>query len=112
MQYIIPNNLPPRPRYPNAEVLWCQEEPMNMGAFHHVTPRVNACIRALGRATTGRLKYSGRAQSAATATGFGEVHTQEQKQLIEQALVSDGSCAMAGNLEITGRNLEWDQAAA
>jgi 2-oxoglutarate dehydrogenase E1 component len=27
-------------RYPNAEPVWCQEEPMNMGAFQHVTPRL------------------------------------------------------------------------
>jgi 2-oxoglutarate dehydrogenase E1 component len=27
-------------RYPNAEPVWAQEEPMNMGAFQHVTPRL------------------------------------------------------------------------
>mmetsp|Transcript_28108 Transcript_28108/g.83266 ORF Transcript_28108/g.83266 Transcript_28108/m.83266 type:complete len:1023 (+) Transcript_28108:280-3348(+) len=31
-------------RYPNAEVVWCQEEPMNMGAYHHVQPRVVTCL--------------------------------------------------------------------
>lgn len=31
-------------RYPNAEVVWCQEEHMNMGAFQHVTPRLITCM--------------------------------------------------------------------
>lgn len=73
-------------RYPNAEIMWCQEEPMNMGAFYHVVPRINSIIRAEGRKTSGRLEYAGRAPSASTATGFGEVHQHEQKQLVEQAL--------------------------
>jgi 2-oxoglutarate dehydrogenase E1 component len=73
-------------RYPNAEVMWCQEEPMNMGGFYHVVPRMNACIRAEGRQTNGRLKYSGRAAAASTATGFGEVHAEEQRSTVANAL--------------------------
>ena len=32
-------------RYPNAEVVWCQEEPMNMGAYFHVQPRLISCLK-------------------------------------------------------------------
>ena len=32
-------------RYPNAEFMWCQEEPMNMGAYTHVCPRLETCMR-------------------------------------------------------------------
>ncbi len=32
-------------RYPNAQLMWCQEEPLNMGAFHHVSPRIETCMR-------------------------------------------------------------------
>lgn len=80
-------------RYPNAEVLWSQEEPMNMGAYFHVQPRLVGCMRAegrgegrLGAAGGGRVRYAGRPPSASTATGFGEVHAQEQARLVSQAL--------------------------
>ena len=32
-------------RYPNAEFLWCQEEPMNMGGYTHICPRLETCMR-------------------------------------------------------------------
>ena len=74
-------------RYPNAEVLWAQEEPLNMGAYLHVQPRLQRCIEAVGREEVPiRIKYSGRPSMAATATGFGEVHAQEQAALIANAL--------------------------
>jgi 2-oxoglutarate dehydrogenase E1 component len=78
-------------RYPNAEVFWAQEEPMNMGAYFHVQPRLISCMRAEGRdegaaAADGRIKYAGRPPSASTATGFGEVHAQEQARLVSDAL--------------------------
>ena len=73
-------------RYPNAGVMWAQEEPMNMGAYAHVQPRLESCMRAEGRAPTGRIPYAGRAPSAATATGFGDVHAQEQSRLLQEAM--------------------------
>jgi 2-oxoglutarate dehydrogenase E1 component len=74
-------------RYPGAEVLWCQEEPMNMGAYLHVQPRLQRCMEAVGgRDVPLRIPYSGRPTMAATATGFGEVHAQEQANLISGAL--------------------------
>jgi 2-oxoglutarate dehydrogenase E1 component len=43
-------------------------------------------MRAEGRSTTGRVAFAGRHPSASTATGYGEVHAQEQAKLLEQAL--------------------------
>lgn len=43
-------------------------------------------MRAEGRSTTGRITFAGRAPSASTATGYGEVHAQEQSKLIGEAL--------------------------
>ncbi|CAG9465847.1 unnamed protein product [Pedinophyceae sp. YPF-701] len=73
-------------RYPNADIVWAQEEPLNMGAYMFVVPRINSCIRALDRHTTGRLKYAGRPPAAATSTGYVDVHRKEQAKLIDQAL--------------------------
>ncbi|KAI3932214.1 hypothetical protein MKW92_009108 [Papaver armeniacum] len=73
-------------RYPNAEVVWCQEEPMNMGGYNYIAPRLCTAMKALGRGTMEDIKYVGRGPSAATATGFYSVHTKEQTDLVHKAL--------------------------
>ncbi|KAI3900999.1 hypothetical protein MKW92_052531 [Papaver armeniacum] len=73
-------------RYPNAEIVWCQEEPMNMGAYNYIAPRLWTAMRALGRGGLDDIKYVGRAPSAATATGFYTVHTKEQTELVKKAI--------------------------
>ena len=73
-------------RYPEAEVMWAQEEPLNQGAYLHVAPRLKTCMQAEGRAVPHQIAYAGRAPSAATATGFAEVHAKEQAQLLHDAL--------------------------
>jgi 2-oxoglutarate dehydrogenase E1 component len=76
-------------RYPNAEIVWCQEEPMNMGAYSYINPRMLTAMRALGRGSFEDIKYVGRAPSAATATGFYSAHLQEQTELVQKALQRD-----------------------
>ncbi|KAK6143283.1 hypothetical protein DH2020_023631 [Rehmannia glutinosa] len=76
-------------RYPNAEIVWCQEEPMNMGAYSYVSPRLGTAMKALGRGTVEDIKYVGRAPSAATATGFYQVHIKEQTELVQKAIQPD-----------------------
>ncbi|KAL6619786.1 hypothetical protein ACP70R_034925 [Stipagrostis hirtigluma subsp. patula] len=73
-------------RYPNAEIVWCQEEPMNMGAYTYTSPRLHMAMKALGRGSFDDIKYVGRAPSAAAATGFPSVHAQEQLELIKKAM--------------------------
>ena len=74
-------------RYPNAEPVWCQEEPMNMGAYAHVMPRFQTLFKSedINRPLDS-LRYAGRAPSASTATGYGAVHAEEQMGLIKDAL--------------------------
>ena len=72
-------------RYPKAEVVWCQEEPLNMGAYTHVDQRIRTLFKHLGK--EGELKYAGRNQAASPSTGYGSVHAQEQIKLIKDALV-------------------------
>jgi 2-oxoglutarate dehydrogenase E1 component len=72
-------------RFPNAEVVWCQEEPMNMGAWNYIEPNIEWVLQHTPIAKT-RARYAGRKPSAATATGLASKHNQEQKALVEQAL--------------------------
>lgn len=71
-------------RYPNAQVRFVQEEPMNMGAWSYVEPRFYTIFKNLERNC--ELEYIGRNPSAATATGFYKKHVAEQTQLIKSAL--------------------------
>ncbi|KAG2723700.1 hypothetical protein I3843_02G159500 [Carya illinoinensis] len=73
-------------RYPNAEIVWSQEEPMNMGAYSYIAPRLCTAMKALGRGSMEDIKYVGRAPSAATATGFYQVHVKEQTELVQKTL--------------------------
>jgi multifunctional 2-oxoglutarate metabolism enzyme len=67
--------------HPHADVVWVQEEPRNMGAWSYMQDR-------LERSLDVRTRYVGRPESAATATGYLEVHAREQARLIEEALSS------------------------
>ncbi|HEX5998239.1 MAG TPA: 2-oxoglutarate dehydrogenase E1 component, partial [Hyphomicrobiaceae bacterium] len=72
-------------RFPKAEVVWCQEEPMNMGAWNYIEPNIEWVLQHTPITNT-RARYAGRKPSAATATGQASKHNQEQKALVEQAL--------------------------
>lgn len=73
-------------RYPNAEIVWVQEEPQNMGAWSYVKPRIDAVIREK-KLPHSPIRYVGRPPSAATATGLYRVHVSEQNDLIDEALL-------------------------
>jgi 2-oxoglutarate dehydrogenase E1 component len=72
-------------RFPKAEVVWVQEEPMNMGAWNYIEPNLEWVLQHTPIAIT-RARYAGRKPSAATATGQTSKHNLEQKALVEQAL--------------------------
>jgi 2-oxoglutarate dehydrogenase E1 component len=68
-------------RYPNAaEVVWCQEEPQNQGAWYQTGHYFEANMRPQQK-----LYYAGRPASASPATGYLAKHNEEQKALVEQA---------------------------
>lgn len=71
-------------RYKNAEIIWCQEEPKNMGAWTFVSPRLDDTLESIGRNI--RARYTGRPEAASPAVGYLKVHEKEQKALVEQAL--------------------------
>jgi 2-oxoglutarate dehydrogenase E1 component len=72
-------------RFPQAEIVWAQEEPKNMGAWSFVEPNIEWVLQHSG-ASHLRPRYAGRPASAATATGLASKHNQEQKALVAQAL--------------------------
>ncbi len=72
-------------KYNNAEIIWCQEEPENMGAWHFIDRRLeNSMVKANIKAT--RPIYIGRKPAASPATGYMSVHVSEQKTIINNAL--------------------------
>jgi len=77
-------------RFPNADVVWCQEEHKNMGAWTFVEPYIEFCLDK-SDTRSARPRYAGRAPSASTATGLLSRHQAQQKALIESALGDDPS---------------------
>jgi 2-oxoglutarate dehydrogenase E1 component len=74
-------------RYPNArEVVWCQEEPQNQGAWYQIRHRLQELL--LGRRP---VLYAGRGPAAAPATGIAKIHEIEQQTVVAAALHSTGS---------------------
>ena len=72
-------------RYPNLrEVVWCQEEPQNQGAWYQIRHRLQEFV---GRP----VLYAGRAPAAAPATGIGKIHELEQQALVSAALHSSAT---------------------
>ena len=72
-------------RYKNAEIVWCQEEPQNMGAWTFVDQRLEALLTNLKHPAK-RPRYVGRSEMAATATGLYKRHNKEQADLVNAAL--------------------------
>jgi 2-oxoglutarate dehydrogenase E1 component len=75
-------------RFPDAEVVWCQEEPRNMGAWTFVAPRIEEVL-GRGEAHNRRPIYIGRREAAAPATGLLRVHQAEQAALVAGALAPE-----------------------
>jgi len=75
-------------KYPNADVVWCQEEPQNMGAWYFVDRRIEKLLEELGHKAR-RPVYAGRPDAAAPATGLLRRHLQEQAALVDAALSID-----------------------
>jgi 2-oxoglutarate dehydrogenase E1 component len=70
-------------RYPQArQIVWCQEEPQNQGAWYQIRHRLEAPLQR-DRHT---LLYAGRQHAAAPATGIAKIHDSEQRELVDAAL--------------------------
>lgn len=72
-------------RWPRAHVIWCQEEPLNMGAWTYVDRRLDRILKEIG-STTEWPCCVGRPENSSTSTGTVSEHERAQMQLIERAL--------------------------
>ena len=71
-------------RFPKADLVWCQEEPMNQGAWTFVAPRIESTVAHLGG--TAKPRYVGRPEYASTAAGLLSQHNAELKAFLDEAL--------------------------
>ncbi|WP_420328130.1 2-oxoglutarate dehydrogenase E1 component [Mameliella sp.] len=76
-------------RFKGAEILWCQEEPKNQGAWSFIEPNIEWVLGRIG-ATHPRPRYVGRATSASPATGLASQHKAQQEALVDEALTVEG----------------------
>ncbi len=74
-------------KYKNAEVVWCQEEPANMGSWTFVDRRLEYALDGIDIKAK-RPVYAGRPPAASPATGLMKNHVREQNQLCEWALTT------------------------
>jgi 2-oxoglutarate dehydrogenase E1 component len=86
-------------RYPaTAEVVWAQEEPRNMGAWHFMREWMRPLLDATGR----EVRYVGRPESASPASGSGKRHQQEQAEIVNDAL-TPGAISQTKRVRVVAR---------
>ena len=74
-------------RFKKADVVWCQEEPKNMGAWTFVDPYLEWVLGQAGSKSK-RATYAGRPASAATATGTMSRHLAQLKAFLDEAFAA------------------------
>jgi 2-oxoglutarate dehydrogenase E1 component len=76
-------------RFPNADYVWCQEEPKNQGGWTFMEPNIEWVLTRI-KAKITRPKYAGRAAAASPATGLASAHKSQQQALVNDALTLEG----------------------
>jgi 2-oxoglutarate dehydrogenase E1 component len=76
-------------RFKGAEMVWCQEEPKNQGAWTFIEPNIEWVLTRL-KAKHKRPVYVGRSASASPATGLASMHKAQQAALVNDALTIEG----------------------
>ncbi len=77
-------------RFKSAEMIWCQEEPKNQGAWTFIEPNLEYVLNNIG-AEHVRPRYVGRNASASPATGLASRHKAQQDALVDEALTLEGN---------------------
>ncbi|MFK7940284.1 MAG: 2-oxoglutarate dehydrogenase E1 component [Roseovarius sp.] len=76
-------------RFKNAEMVWCQEEPKNQGAWSFIEPNLEWVLGRI-KAKNTRPDYAGRSAAASPATGLASAHKAQQSALVDAALTIKG----------------------
>ncbi len=76
-------------RFKEAEIVWCQEEPKNQGAWSFIEPNIE-WVQTRIKSKHTRPVYAGRPASASPATGLASQHKQQQAALVNDALTIEG----------------------
>ncbi|MGR3342648.1 MAG: 2-oxoglutarate dehydrogenase E1 component, partial [Paracoccaceae bacterium] len=76
-------------RFKQAEMIWCQEEPKNQGAWNFIEPNIEWVLTRI-KAKASRPTYVGRSASASPATGLSSQHKSQQSEIIDAALTIEG----------------------
>lgn len=72
--------------YPNAKtIVWCQEEPLNAGAWSFTQPRIETLLNETQHHDRKHVMYAGRNPSASVATGLKASHMKEEMDLLNDA---------------------------
>ncbi len=77
-------------RFPDADIVWCQEEPKNQGGWTFMEPNIEWVLTRIREANT-RPAYVGRPASASPATGLMSQHKAQQEALVSDALTIEGN---------------------
>jgi len=77
--------IPQLSKYPNANIVWVQEEPKNMGAWSFVAPHFVSSINHVNHSSR-KISYVGRRTAASPAVGDLKKSDEEERVLVEQAL--------------------------
>jgi len=77
-------------RFKNAELIWCQEEPKNQGAWSFIEPNLEQILGRL-KIKAKRANFVGRPRSASPATGLASQHKEQQEKLVFEALNLEGN---------------------
>ncbi len=75
-------------RFINCEILWCQEEPKNMGAYGFIKRRIESVMKEINTKQQ-KLVYVGRRAAASPATGVFDRHLANQKNILRLAIEAD-----------------------
>jgi 2-oxoglutarate dehydrogenase E1 component len=71
-------------KYKNAkQIVWCQEEHKNMGAWHYIKPKFEEVLKGIGSKL--EVEYVGRDESASPAAGYMKLHLEELSKFLKKA---------------------------